>query len=403
MKIFSKGNNMPKRYIIEAVLFLTYVVFGLFWVGGMMMSKAIIADFSQEGLFAAAWGTHAITIAKIGGNLVAAWVFLRLKPKKAFALAIILIGCGALGVLAGTYTIYVFTRILVGFGGALAVVFFNPIVLHYFNPSERPIINGLNQISFNTGNLIALLCITSFLTWLQSWQNVLIFFAVLLVPLFILWLIVSDDFSLNKPKTQEGPAEEKPYKFSDGLKEKFNWFYPLTYYGGVFLYVAVFSFFPLLPGFAIPAQYLSAMIIGAGTVGTFIGMAVAKKYPMRVPVIRWSGVGMTGFGLVLVLTGNPHIAAASAFLCGLFMFLPGAAIFTLPQELPGMTPAKLAITFSIMWTTTYVIVTILNLAASYIADATGDRLTACLFMVACSASYFVFSFFLPETGKRKTE
>ena len=52
------------------------------------------------------------------------------------------------------------------------------------------------------------------------------------------------------------------------------------------------------------------------------------------------------------------------------------------------------------WSISYMIETIWMFAASQLADKTGDPFKAALFVLVCSISAFVASFFLPETGHK---
>jgi MFS family permease len=390
---------MKKKTLIEIVIFLTYALFAFSWVAGSMMSKSVTADFGVQGVTAATWATNAITIAKVIGNLIAAWFLIRLQPKKAFAFASLLIVAGVFGVWAGNYSIYVFSRLVMGFGGAFVIVYFGPIVMNYFTPEERPLVNGINSIAFNTGNLMALLFTGTLVAWLGSWREVIMAISAVSFLLLVVWMLVSEDFSLSgKPK---GAAVDKPYTLSDGIRDPFNWVLPFTYSGILFAYIAIFTLFPLIPTFAVPGKNLSALMITAGMVGTLAGIIVTKKYPLRVPPIRWCGLAMTGFIAAMIFTTDPTVAYVAAFMSGFFMFLPVTAMLTLPQELPGMTPGRVTVVFGMFWSIAYIIETIWMFAASQLADKTGDPFKAALFVLVCSASAFVASFFLPETGKKK--
>ncbi|MTI17131.1 MFS transporter [Rhodobacteraceae bacterium RKSG542] len=388
-----------KKNIIEFVIFTTYALFAMSWVAGNMMTKDIMAFYQIEGVAAATWMTNAITIAKIIGNLIAAWFLTKLGPKKAFAFASALIVAGALGAFASTYPMYVFTRLVLGFGGAFVIVYFNPIVVNYFTPEERPLVNGLNAAAFNTGNLLAILFTGSLISYFETWQNVVLAISIVSFIVLIVWWMISEDFELSGAKS--GQAPQKAYTFSDGVKESVNWWLPIAYSGVLFCYIAVFALFPMIPTFAVEAKYLSSIMIGAGMVGTIVGIMVAKKYPMRVPVIRWCGVAMTAFAAIMITTQNPMLATVSAFLAGFFMFVPMTALVTLPQELPGMNPGRVTVVFAMFWSVSYIIETILMYFAGVLADQTGNIAIAATFAVACSSTLFIASFFLPETGKPK--
>ncbi len=207
---------MRKKTVVEAIIFLTYVLFAFSWVAGAMLSRNITKDFGLSGITAATWATNAITIAKVIGTLTAAWFLTRLKPKKAFALASSLIVVSVFGVWVGSYPAYVFSRLVLGMGGAFVIVYFGPIVMNYFTVEERPLVNGINSIAFNTGNLLALLFTTSLFTALGSWRAVTIAIALASLVLLVLWLFVGEDFPL-KGKLATVDQAGKPYSLSDGL------------------------------------------------------------------------------------------------------------------------------------------------------------------------------------------
>ena len=109
---------------------------------------------------------------------------------------------------------------------------------------------------------------------------------------------------------------------------------------------------------------------------------------------------MTLCAALMIATNNSMLAYMAAFLAGFFMFLPMTCLLTLPQELPGMTPGRVTVIFGMFWSISYFVETILMFMAGMLADWTGDKTTAAMFAVACSASFFITSFFLPETGKK---
>ncbi|MGF1719221.1 MFS transporter [Vibrio kyushuensis] len=389
--------SMNKKKLIELVIFMTYALFAMSWVAGSMMTKDIMAFYQIEGMAAATWMTNAITIAKIIGNLLAASFLVKLGPKKAFGFASLLIVAGALGAFASSYPMYVITRLIMGFGGAFVIVYFNPIVINYFTPEERPMINGINAAAFNMGNLLAILLTGTLLAHLDIWQNVILAISAASFVVLVIWWFISDDFSLSNGAKGDTPAQT--YTLKDGVKESVNWWLPIAYSGLLFCYISVFAIFPMVPSFAAEAKYLSSIMIGAGMVGTIVGILITKRLPLRVPIIRYCGLAMTAFAALMIFTDSAMIAYGSAFFAGFFMFVPMTALVTLPQELPNMTPARITVVFGMFWSISYVVETILMFISGIIADSTGNIAYAAMFAVACSSTFFIASFMLPETGK----
>lgn len=392
---------MNRKYVIESIIFLTYALFAMSWVAGSTLTLDIMEHFGVGSMANATWLNNAITLSKIVGNLAAAWLLVKLRPKKAFGLAALLITAGAVGAFAPSYTAYVITRFVMGFGGALVIVYFAPIVVRYFSPGERPLVNGINAAAFNTGNLLALLFTGTLVAKLGGWQNVTLAISSASGLLLIVWWFFSEDFELGGGNA-DGQSDGRTYTLQQGLKEPINWWLPVTYSGLLFCYISIFALFPLMPDFAAKASHLSSIMIGAGMAGTVAGIISANRYPLRIPVIRFSGLAMTACAAAMVLTRSPVIAYATAFMAGFFMFLPMTALITLPQELPGMTPGRITVVFSMFWSISYLIETILMYMAGVMADATGNISVAAYFAVACSSTFFLASFFLPETGRKET-
>jgi MFS family permease len=388
-----------KKYILEALMFSTYALFAVSWVSGALLTPAVQSSFGEAGLANATWGSNVITLAKIAGNLAAAMVLMRLGAKRAFTLAIILIAAGGLGALADSYNAWLLSRLALGLGGALAIVYFNPVVLHYFSAAERPLINGINAAAFNTGNLLALLSTGALVVWLGSWQSVIALYGVMLLALALLWWLCAEDFSLSGALSG-GDAPAEKYGLREGAREPFNWYLPFAYCGVLFCYIAISVLFPLIDGFAVETGHLSAVMIAAGMLGTVVGIVLVKRYPLRLPVLRYSGLGLVLFAALMLAARDPVLAYAAAALAGFFMFLPVTALVTLPQELPGVTPGRITVTFAIFWSVSYAVATVLLYAAGLLADISGNPALAAWMAVACSASLFVFSFLLPESGRR---
>lgn len=390
-----------KKYLLEILMFSAYALFAASWVSGAILTPQIQSSFGEAGLANATWGTLMITLAKIAGNLAAAMVLVRLGARRAFTLAMLLIAAGGVGAFAGDYTSWLLSRLALGLGGALAIVYFNPVVLHYFSAEERPLINGINAAAFNTGNLLALLCTGALTAWLGSWESVVGLYGIMMVALALLWWLAAEDFALGG--NSAGAAAVAKYGLREGMREGFNWWLPMAFTGVLTFYIAAFSLFPLIEGFAVASSHLSAVLIAGGMVGTAAGITVTKRFPLRLPVLRYSGLGLVICAVLMLASREPVVAYAAAIMAGFFMFMPMTALMTLPQELPGMTPGRITVTFAMFWSIAYLVATLLIYVAGLLADISGAPAVAAYFAVVCSATMFVFSFLLPESGRRAGE
>ena len=276
--------KIGNKYLVEGIVFTSYVLFAMAWVGGTASMDQIMQSMQVDSLASASFLSGAVTLAKIVGTFLAAWLAVKLGIKYAFFVSALLIFVGIWTPLAANYEWLLSSRFLMGLGGAFMIVYFNPIVMHWFDVDERPTINGLNAVAFNVGTAIVLWFMADFNQLFGSWQYSLIFFSVASLLLALAWLLV--DFSSHSDSAKQTTTEAQTYSYRQGFADKFNWAYALTYSGLLAFYICLFTFYPKA---GISA---SKWVIGFGIIGTLAGIVYSKKVPKRLPVIRWSGLMM---------------------------------------------------------------------------------------------------------------
>jgi len=391
--------NLPQvnnKHLVATLVFVSYTLFAMAWVGGTASMSQIMSAMQVDSLASASFISGAVTLAKIVGTFIAAWLALKLGVKRAFFVAGLLIAAGLLTPLAPNYELLLLSRFLMGLGGAFMIVYFNPIVMAWFSPEERPTINGINAVAFNVGTGIILWQMTSFNNFTGSWQNSLILFSLVSLALSFAWLLVKNKTSDDHSPEKKAEQFQEYYSYIDGLKDKFNWIYALTYSGILAFYICLFTFYPKA------GISQSALVIGSGIVGTLAGIIYSKKFSARVPVIRWSGliITITVFGLSFGQSDILQTLCAMAL--GFFIFFPVTALVTIPHELPKMTGQKVTVIFSLFYSISYLIATVVLWSFGKLVDMNqGDFNSAFVLITVVSSTFFIGSFFLPETAKRK--
>jgi len=381
---------------VAALVFVSYTLFAMAWVGGTASMSQIMSAMQVDSLASASFISGAVTLAKIVGTFIAAWLALKLGVKRAFFVAGLLIAVGLLTPLAPNYELLLLSRFLMGLGGAFMIVYFNPIVMAWFAPEERPTINGINAVAFNVGTGIILWQMTNFNNLTGSWQNTLILFSLVSLALSFAWLLVKNKTSDNHSPEKQAEQPQQHYSYVDGLKDKFNWIYALTYSGILAFYICLFTFYPKA------GISQSALVIGSGIVGTLAGIIYSKKFSARVPVIRWSGLIITITVLGLSFGKSDILQTICAMALGFFIFFPVTALVTIPHELPKMTGQKVTVIFSLFYSISYLIATVVLWSFGKLVDINqGDFNSAFVLITVVSSTFFIGSFFLPETAKQK--
>ncbi|MCP4272395.1 MAG: MFS transporter, partial [Gammaproteobacteria bacterium] len=382
--------KITNKYLVEAIVFSSYVLFAMAWVGGTASMGNIMSSFSLDSMASASFISGAVTFAKIIGTFLAALVSIKLGIKGALFFACLLVATGIFTPLASGYDVLLISRFLMGLGGALMIVYFNPVVMKWFSIEERPTINGINAVAFNVGTAIILWSMPAINSITGGWQNSLIYFSVASLLLAILWLFVEYEKDEQKEEVNQQSSDDN-YSYVDGLKDKFNWAYAFCYSGLLAFYICLFTFYPKAGIVA------SKWVIGFGIVGTIAGMIYSKNVSRRLPVIRWSGLIQTLTIVGLSFSTDETMQTLCAIILGFFIFFPITALVSIPHELPNMTSSKITVVFSLFWSISYLVATIVLWFFGYMVDVySGSFNEAFVLISAVSASFFIGSFMLPE-------
>jgi len=379
---------IPKRYTLEFILFTSYMLFAMSWVGATIFMPEIMHATGMNTLTQASTLSTSLTIAKIFGTAIAAWSINKFGIRSAFSIASLLICFSLVTPYTGSYWLLLASRFLMGLGGALTVVYFNPIIYQYFPVNERPIMNGLNAIAFNVGTAIIMFGIKPLTTFSGGWQNTLIYISAGSIIMLLLWLVTGKTDLTNNIISS---SQNEKYRFIDGLKDKFNWLFAFTYAGLLSFYIVLFTFYPKA-GISQVKQ-----VILFGIIGAIAGMIYSHKYRSRLFIMRISGLIqlISAFGLSFL--NNPTLSTVFAISLGFFMFLPIPALLTYAQERPSMNAQKIAVTFSIFWSVSYLIATIVPTLFAYIVDhQQGNFQLAFIFICLIESTFLIGSILLKE-------
>lgn len=377
---------------IECLLFLAYAFFCASWMVGSLLTTDMVRDFGLRALPSSV--NNAISLAKILGNFVAAWILLKLGPKKTVAFACLLTCSVVAGAFATDLTFFVITRFLLGFGGAVLMICLTPYVVYCFEPRRQPIWIGVNNAGPNTGNLIALLSITPVRNWLGDWRYVILFYGAFSVLFLILWLIFGRGYRIV-PTADDDSGVAQVYRYRDGLREPFLYRFLFTMTGRLVMYTVMLYLFPLNPDFTVDAQFISMMIALTGIPGTIIGIILAKKLHRQINLFRFSGVAQSALFFLMILTPSATVATVSAILLGFVIFISTPSLFTLPTKLPGASPNKVAVILTLYWAAAYTLQMIVYALVVHLVNTFG-WFVAMLFTACYSLTFLVGTFLLPD-------
>lgn len=387
------------------ILWLAYVTFAMNWVAGSSLAPQITRTFFGDqpvDPIITQLVNYSITTARVFANLLAAYVLVRLAPKRAAGLAIGLLIMALVAIYLPNYWAYAGARMLMALGGSMIIVYMNPVVAYYIKDAKLKLwINAMNTLSYNLGAFIVSALFAVFAArFVQDWRLTLTFFAATTIILFIAWILQAENFETSEP----GEINQEEYRYSDAIRDPFLWIYALAFACFLTLYVnALVSMKPLLDEHTVlNGSVVNLLVSGAAIAGTFVGIAIGNKGTPRKQIFLVSGIIMIAAYALTLALGNsqPLPAYLFAALSGFFMFIQYPIFLNLAHELQGMNPKKLTVLFGLFWAIGYAVQTINTIIWSFLLGAVGYTI-AMVFLLAVSSLYVVFSAMLPETKPKK--
>jgi MFS family permease len=127
----SKAKN--RGLLMLVILWLAYVMFAMNWVAGSTLSPQIIHTFFGQPMSPVVTQlvNYTITAARVVANFLAAFVLIKLGPKRSVNLAMTMLAFALLAVWLPNYWAYTVARMIMALGGSMIIVYMNPVVGNY--------------------------------------------------------------------------------------------------------------------------------------------------------------------------------------------------------------------------------------------------------------------------------
>ena len=386
-----------RRYLIEILLFTTYLVFGISWLAYAQLMPELMEVYS----FSKAEGGSLISFvsfAKAFVPLFAGALAARLGLKNAMLTGAAFAALAVAVPFLPSYQALLVGRFLFGMGGAVIVTLIGPIVMTWFPKEELPVVTGLNNVAVNTGITVATF-ITVPVARSFGWQNTLIGFGALCALMAVLWALLGEVGPIKR-EVSATVAETKP-TIGEMLKRSETWWIALAFAGPLCIYLALNAWLPahLEQAFGLDragASSLTSLFNAVGIPVAIISGWLCKKLGKRRPLI----IMMPVSSWMLVSSPDAGVRVAGAVALGASLFLYVAPLFTIPMELPGMDPARVALMMGCIFSLAYCLSTLSPIVTGYLADQYGSYALGLKLFSASSVLLAVGGFMLPETGSK---
>ena len=391
-----------RRYLIEVLLFTTYLVFGISWLAYAPLMPELMEAFD----FSKAKGGSLISfvsLAKAFVPLFAGALAARFGLKNALLLGSAFSSLAVLLPFLPNYEALVVGRFLFGMGGAVIVTLLGPLVMTWFPKEELPVVTGFNNVAVNTGITVATFA-TVPVSQQLGWKNTLVAFGALCVVLAVLWAL----FGSIGPITREvssAVAETKP-SIAEMMRRPETWWIALAFAGPLCIYLALNAWLPahLEQAFGLDraaAGKVQSLFNAVGIPVAVISGFLCKSLGQRRPMIIIAGILMPLSSWVLITAADPALRTAGAIGFGASLFLYVAPLFTIPMELPGMDASRLALMMGCVYSLAYCISFLSPILTGYLADQPGGSYATGLKLFSASSVILAIGgYMLPETGSK---
>lgn len=406
----------PYRFVVEAILFLTYAVFGLSWFASTPFKADIQKDFAVDNASYALITTF-VTIAKVVAPIVTGFLTARLGLKKMVLVGSAAIALSILAPFVPNFPSFLVVRFLFGLGGAVIVTLFSPTVMQWFPQNERPFVNAVNNVAVNTG-IAATLFLTPILSkdfgW--TWRDVLTLYAALSVGLFVAWVIFGREKTASTPAASANAANKtnapanaaSPATYADVWRMRETWLIAFAFTAALSLYLSLNTFLPAhfeqaLSWTKEKGSFYTGLLNLIGIPTSIVVGFLSQKVGLRKPFIIVAGIlmGITPWGIFL--SSNEMIIIPCLLGLGVSMFTYVSPLFTIPMEMPGATPQRVGLIMGTVFSVAYTVSSFSPALVGSLKESSGSYVAGFSVWAAFAWVLLICGLLLAETGPKRQQ
>ena len=393
------GKDSSYRFVIGALALWANLSLGLNWQVVSPILPLISDDFGIS--FATASLLVGLVMIIHGVLALPGGVVLgRLGLRRTYAISWFLISLPTLSALSPGFEGLLTLRILYGVGMAMMIPATGHLVMQWFRPKELPVVNSLTIAAVSIG-LVVSISTAAPMSDVIGWPRTLgVFSAVGLAGAFA-WLV------WGRGTTEEGMAE--PFAMGEiwaVLRHRTVWLMGTADAACFSMYVVMASWLPTFyhetRGMSLTeAGFITSLLPLMGIFAVVLGGLLPLKIRPRQLffIVPGAMAGLGGLGSFLI--DNTALTYASVAVMGLgcWMYLP--SLVTLPMQLPGMNPQRVALAWAWFATIGGFATFVSPFAVGAIRDATGTFVPGFLVFAVLAWYLFAAGFFLPSTAPKR--
>ncbi len=397
--------NNRYRFVIAVLATLVRICVGLIWASAGPLLLLMMEEYNI-GRGTVSWYVSSVPVIMAALTVPVGIVGARLGLKKMFAAGALLQAAGVLAPFCTSYPLLFLTRVSFAIGTAITVPMASAIAANWFTARELPLVNGIIMSFVNLGNAFAYVATIPIATAI-SWKAPITIYGAFALTCAVAWIIFGKERRKEPVAVTDGGSSAAAPKPELGLKQallqKSTLIFAFTLLGPFCCANALTSWLPSYYNevFGMPlakASSITSIFTLTGTIACIVGGILPVKVGRRKPFLIIPGLFMGLLALSCILFNNESVIYLSVALFGIFNNIQSPSIFTIPMELPNMTPRTGAVVLAFCLGVGNFGGFLGPLIVGYLADLTGSYLPGFFICFAMSLSLLVGGILLPETG-----
>ena len=390
----------PYRWVIGAALLPLHVALGLNLFAPAPLFPLIRDDYLlSRGAVSLLMVMVflAFTIFLIPGGLIAA----KLGTKRAIIIIIsYLMAAGVFAVVTSNFAALLPIRVAFGIGGGILLPATSSVVVQWFRPNERPILNALFLAGQGTGVATAMFLSVP-LAGALEWRWVFTIYGLFALSGATVWLLLG-----RTPPSGAAPAESLPLKAVVGvLKERNTLLLSLALVGPFAMFIGYSSWLPTYYNeeFNMPLQQGTSLLAIPPLMGVVVNILsgfLLARLGLRRPLLLVPGLLFPLSALGAFYFDSTPVIIVAVVLMGLsfWLFLP--TVITIAMELPGISSDKVAMITAAALTFGNLSTIVAPLFVGLTTDMLGSYVPSLSILAILPATAVIAAILLPETGPR---
>ena len=329
-----------------------------------------------------------------GGVLVG-----RIGVRRVFIGGWLLASAPVLSVLAGSFAALLVLRISYAIGVALLIPASGSLLMQWFRPRELPLINSVNLVAASVGIAASTLS-AALLADVLGWRGVLSLYGSLTLAGALAWMVLGRTPGELQDTVQSLSLRE----VWSVIRSRTTLLLALADLGPYAQYVAMATWLPTFYheelGMSLSkAGFVVGLLPLTGVFTLVVVGLLALRVERRKPFLIVPGVlvGFAGFGSFL--GGNTPVLYLAVILLGFCSWLYLPILFTIPMDLPNMSPQRVALVWATILTIGSTASFISPVVVGSMTDLLGTYLPSFSLWAVLSWSLLLGGILLPETGR----